>query len=283
MSFMNSISSKRLVIYAMISIVCVVAIGLAIYFQFFYVEDNGLNWNANGDNEVSKDAEYERLRTDFNSIFNNSVRKVAGEDEAIEKIDATKDIVYTMYLIDLYSEDKYDINLNLPVLNINHDNAKKINEEIDQIFGSKTNDVVQSREALSIYNLDYVAYLKNDILSLVIKATLKELDYQQRVIVKTYNYDVVKNEEVSLGQLLLNKNLDKNEVYQTVIDEIDEVISENEALAQTGYEVFKRDRNDSRYLLENTDTFFIDQNDYLYLIYAYGNNNFTSEIDIVIF
>lgn len=280
---MNNISSKRLLIYALIAIICVTVIGLAIYFQFFYVEKKSFNWNNGGSNEGSNIAEFEQLRTNFNSTFNNSVRKTIDEGENVEKIDNTKDIVYTMYQIDLYNENKYDINLNIPVININHDNAKDINKEIDEIFGSKTNSVVQSTEALSIYNLDYVAYLNNDILSLVIKATLKELDYPQRVIIKTYNYDIVKNEEVTLGQLLINKNLDKNEVYETVINNINEIISENEALAQTGYEVFKRDKNDKRYLLENTDTFFIDQNDNLYLIYAYGNNDFTSELDMIIF
>lgn len=282
-NFINSISNKRIILYTSIVIVCVIAIGIAIYFQFFYVKDKEFNWTSDENIQESKEAEFEKLRTTFNSTFNNSIRKVNGEGQSIQKIDDSKDFVYTMYQIDLYSENKYDINLNLPVLNINHDNAKKINNEIDQIFGSKANDVVQSKDALSVYNLDYVAYLKDDILSLVIKATLKELDYAQRVIIKTYNYDVVKNEEVSLGQLLLKKNLDKNDVYNKVIEEINSVITENEALSQIGYEVFKRDNTDKRYLLENTDTYFIDQNDYLYLIYAYGNNNFTSELDIVIF
>lgn len=201
----------------------------------------------------------------------------------IQKLDSAKDIVYTMYQIDLYNENKYDINLNLPVLNIQHENAKRINKEIDDIFGSKANAVIQSKNSLSIYNLDYVAYLKDDILSLVIRATLKELDYPQRVIIKTYNYNIVKNEEVTLGTMLVKKNLNKNVVYDRVISEINAIIAENEALAKTGYEVFKRDKSDERYLLENTDTFFIDVNDYLYLIYAYGNNHFTSELDIVIF
>lgn len=283
MNFMNSISNKRIILYAAIAIVCTVVIGVAVYFQFFYVEEKSFQWNEMGEKTESLEAKYEKLKTEFYSTFNNSVRRVTGEGENIQKIDATKDIVYTMYQVDLYSENKYDINLNLPVLNINHNAAKKINKEIDDLFGSKTNDVVQSKESLSIYNLDYVAYLKDDILSLVIKATLKELDFPQRVIIKTYNYNIAKNEEVTLGTLLVKKNLDKNDVYKRVMTEIDTVISENEALAQTGYEVFKRDRNDTRYLLENTDTFFMDQNDYLYLIYAYGNNNFSNELDMVIF
>lgn len=188
-----------------------------------------------------------------------------------------------MYQIDLYSENKYDINLNIPVININSVVAKNINKEIDNIFGTKANSVIQSKGSLSVYNLDYVAYLNDDILSLVIKATLKEQDYPQRVIIKTYNYNISTDKEVTLGSMLVKKNLNKNDVYNKVIEEIETVISNNKAFYELGYETFKRNKNDERYLPENTDTFFIDQNDYLYLIYAYGNNNFTSEMDMVIF
>lgn len=283
MNFLNGISNKRIVLYAIIAIVCVIVIGITVYFQFFYVDKKPFEWNGTDGTQSSLEEQYEKLKTDFHLTFNNSVRKVAGEGMGIQKLDSAKDIVYTMYQIDLYNENKYDINLNLPVLNIQHENAKRINKEIDDIFGSKANAVIQSKNSLSIYNLDYVAYLKDDILSLVIRATLKELDYPQRVIIKTYNYNIVKNEEVTLGTMLVKKNLNKNVVYDRVISEINAIIAENEALAKTGYEVFKRDKSDERYLLENTDTFFIDVNDYLYLIYAYGNNHFTSELDIVIF
>ncbi len=283
MNILNSISNKRVIIYAVIAIICVIVIGIAVYFQFFYSKNIPINWNGSNQVEESEEARYERLRTEFNLMFSNSVRKNSIEEKNIQRIDATKDIVYTIYQIDLYSEDKYDVNLNIPYLNIDSDVAKKINEEIDNLFGSKANDVVQSKNSMSIYNLDYVAYLNDDILSIVIKATLKEQDFPQRVIIKTYNYDILNNKEIYLGTLLLRKKLNKTDVYNKVINEINSVIAENEALAQEGYEVFKRDSNDKCYLLENTDTYFIDQNNYLYLIYAYGNNNFTSELDMVIF
>ena len=81
---------------------------------------------------------------------------------------------------------------------------------------------------------------------------------------------------------MLKKNLNKNDVYKKVISEIDKVISQNEALSQSGFELYKRNKDDKRYLPENTNTFFMDLNNNLYLIYAYGNNNFTSELDMVI-
>lgn len=283
MSLINSVSDKRMIIYVVIVIVCIIIIGVSVYFHFFYSNEKpSLLINVDG-TTISADTEYERLKTGFNSRFSNSVIKDKQSVENVLKMDNTKDLVYTMYEIKLYSENKFDININIPAININSDVAKKINTEIDNIFGSKANSVVQSKEALSIYNIDYVAYLNGNILSLVIKATLKELDYQQRVIIKTYNYNIATNEEVSLQTLMTRKNLDRNYVYNKIIKEIDEVNFHNEALAKVGYDILIRDRNDSRYEIENTDTFFIDTNDYLYLIYAYGNNTFTSEMDIIIF
>lgn len=284
MKLLGNISDKRLIIYVLIIIICVVTIGIAVYFQFFYSNDmlTDIN-NENGESVESEEARNERLRTEFNLSFSNTIRKNSVEEKNIQRVDATRDIVYTIYEIDLYQENKYDINLNIPYLNIDSPAAKEINKEIDNIFGSKANDVIQSEYILSIYNLDYIAYLNDTILSILIKATLKEQDYPQRVIVKTYNYDIINNNIISLDDLLSKKNLDRTEVYNKTIKEIESVMKENELFAEAGYEVFKRDINDERYFPENTDTFFLDQNNYLYLIYAYGNNNFTSELDMIIF
>ncbi|MBR6033710.1 MAG: hypothetical protein IKP28_03100 [Clostridia bacterium] len=283
MSIMNSITNKRLILYTIIAIACVIIIGVSIYFQFFSSNDKRINWSETSQTEEHQESEYEELKVKFNSIFNNTVKMPLGEQVEVNKSDETKDIVYTAYEIDLYSENKYDINVNIPAINIDSEVAKKINKEIDNIFGSKVNTVILSKDALSIYNLDYVAYLKDDILSIVIKATLKELDYSQRVIIKTYNYNIATDQEVTLGTFLIKKNLNKNDVYNKVTDEIEKVITNNEAFAKAGFEVYVRDKNSKIYLPENTDTFFMDENDYLYIIYAYGNNNFTSEMDMIIF
>lgn len=134
-----------------------------------------------------------------------------------------------------------------------------------------------------VYNLDYVAYLNDEVLSLVIKATLKEGDNPQRTIIKTYNYNVIKNTHVTLGTLINKRHIEQQKVQDKVYDAIKKVISENEALESAGYSVYKRNIQDSRYNLENTDTFFMNQNGYLYLVYCYGNNQYTGELDLVIF
>ena len=279
----NSVGTKQLIIYACIAIACVIVIGLAVFFLFFYSSERPVNISDIDGSQQSEKTQIEQIKTEFNSTFTNSIRMARREGADIEKIDDKKDLVYTMYQINLSSENNYELNLNLPVININTETAKGINKEIDKVFGEKANFVVQARNVQSIYNVDYIAYLKDDILSLVIKATLKELDYAQRVIIRTYNYNVKTGERVTLGNLLSKKNLDKNYVYNKVIEEINEVIRRNRELSKLGYELFNRNSNSNIYLPENTTTFFMDLNDKLYLIYPYGNNNFTSEIDIIIF
>ena len=48
-------------------------------------------------------------------------------------------------------------------------------------------------------------------------------------------------------------------------------------------EVKLRDLNNSMYKIENTENFIINDQGYLYLIYAYGNTEDTNKIDTIIF
>ena len=86
-----------------------------------------------------------------------------------------------------------------------------------------------------------------------------------------------------LGRLLVRNSLDKEDVQSKINSTIKEIAKINEGLETSGYKVYKRDLNSEKYLLENIDTYFVDQNDNLYIVFAYGNNNYTSELDLVIF
>ena len=50
-----------------------------------------------------------------------------------------------------------------------------------------------------------------------------------------------------------------------------------------GYNIFDRDYKSALYKMQNTTGFFLGEQGYLYLIYAYGNQNFTSEMDLIVF
>lgn len=283
LTFLRGLSRDRIKLYGLIGGICVVILILAIYFQFFYSPNDKKKFETG--NEVDNiGIGYEKLKTDFNSEFNNAVRRVRQDSIDYKKIDVTKDIVYTTANLDIDSQGKYDINVHLPALNLSGDLAQQITKDVNNIFGAKANSVVASdKDYLIIYNLDYVAYLNDEILSLVIKATLKEGDNPQRVIIKTYNYNVVRNTYVTLGTLINKKNLNKQEMQDKVYNEINAIIEENTELANEGYSVYQRNVSNPVYNLENTDTYFIDSNGYLYLVYCYGNNQYSGEVDLIIF
>ena len=52
-------------------------------------------------------------------------------------------------------------------------------------------------------------------------------------------------------------------------------------MALLGYEVYKRDIKSNLYKVANSNNFMMGPNGSIYIIYAYGNNSFTTENDIV--
>ena len=49
----------------------------------------------------------------------------------------------------------------------------------------------------------------------------------------------------------------------------------------TGQIVYKRDVNNAMYITDNVSNFLVGKDGQIYIIYAYGNNKITSEIDII--
>ena len=54
-----------------------------------------------------------------------------------------------------------------------------------------------------------------------------------------------------------------------------------EQMAQSGYQVYQRNPEDEMYKIENIQTFIEGPDGELYIIFAYGNNNYTSEMDVI--
>ena len=275
--------SKKIILFAVVAVVFVMIVGTGIYFFGFQGTQNLPTSSEEQKEQEEKNEKYEELKNNFDISFTNSVRKSITISSEPEKIDKNKEVVYSKYEIDLFSEDNYEMKVRIPYINIPGEEAEKINKEIDEIFGSKVNSVIQSKEILSVYNVDYVAYLNDDMLSLAIKATLKENDKPQRVIIKTYNYNFSRKQQVYLGTLLVRNGLDREEVQYKINNTIKDIAKINEGLETSGFTVYKRDLTSNMYKLEYLDTYFIDQNDYLYIVFAYGNRSYTSELDLVIF
>ena len=71
----------------------------------------------------------------------------------------------------------------------------------------------------------------------------------------------------------------QNQIYE----EIEDNNKKMEQLKAQNYSYKTRDKNDNMYKLENTENFIVNNDGYLYIIYAYGNKENTTTIDLVIF
>ncbi len=153
------------------------------------------------------------------------------------------------------------------------------------IFVNKAAEILNSQNTTNkvIYSVSYAGFINGDILSLVIQSTLKEGNNPQRVIVQTYNYDMATGEEVKLVDLLAKRNIIQSEASKKINSTIQKAKEDAQTLVQSGYIVYNRDLNNKMYQLANITTYFLGAEGELYIIFAYGNNNFTSEMDIVLY
>lgn len=276
----ETLNVKAVVIYTIAIISCIIAlviIGLA----FYYGSDELDRLITIGGSSLTQvDEEYQLLASNFDDIFQNQLEAYTTNVD-VKKIDEGQDLVYTYYTKEENKENSYDLNLNIPYINIDDEVVAAYNEEIKTTYEEKAESTLQTENENIIYSLQYEATIENDILSLIIRANLKEGTSAQRLIIQTFNYDLRNHKEVTLEEIINQKQLNVDEVQNKIEQEIDAEYQRVETLRSLGYGVFERNPEDEMYKIENSEEFFV-KNGKIYIIYAYGNENITSEMDLVI-
>lgn len=272
---------KQLIIYTSIMIVCIICVIIAFYVQFYARIDIGRLVGIAREEEFGKKSqeEVEVLENEFENIFTNSLINLEGQGENKKK-DTNKDIVYTDIQKKESKLNSYDLEVYIPKINIDSPVIDEYNKEIET-FVQKTNEILESENKNIIYTVDYVANIQEDILSLMIRSNLKEGTSAQRVIIETYNYDLRNNKEISLEEVLDIEYVDKNLVQNMINSKIEEEQKQVEDLKALGYNIYSRDISSDEYKIENSNQFYLIDN-VLYIIYPYGNKNYTSEMDLVV-
>lgn len=273
-------------LYILISIFCVFAIVAGIYSQFFEKKANNRNL-ITGDNKKNTITEesLDTIKEKFGQIFTNTINLNGFDDSNISKINSEKAIVYTAYDV-VKNEKSYEMNIKVPVVNIKNEVGNSFNTLTQSIFVNKANEIMSSTNQTSktIYRLEYAGYINDNILSVVIRSNLKEGTKAQRVMVQTYNYNLTTGQNVTLDDLIQKKSLDKNNVEKKIKAVITEADNQSRTIQNAGYSVdFSRDLSSGIYSVEKSTTFFLGEDEKLYIIYAYGNQNYTSEMDVVLF
>lgn len=271
------LEKEQKIFFGFILLLCAIAIVIAVYIQFFVQVDEIEKYQE----MTSK--EEENLKLGFEDLFDNKIHSKEYDMSNLEKVDAQKEIIVTKNQKKEKEDGKYELNVSIPSINLKGDTITKYNQEIQNIFEAKANSVVTSASVNTIYEVKYVAFIHEDILSLVIKSILKEGNNPQRMIVKAYNFNLEEQKEVAIYDITSKKNLEKSAVEKKILNEIKWKNHQAQQLEQSGYPVYKRDIDSKIYQFDNIKNFFIDDNGNLYVLYAYGNNNITSELDVIIF
>ena len=276
------------VLYIIIILICIIAVGVGVYTQFFTAKGQGkqgdTNNTQNNEEVVEEPNAFETMKENFNLLFDNKFSAKENTEFEVEKKKKAEEIVYTVFT-KKEETDFYDIDINVPFINIKGDIPGEFNQITQTVFLSKANEILKNTDASkrSIYSIDYTANLSGEILSVVIKSSLKQGDNPQRIIVQTYNYNIKTKEKVKIDDILTIKSIGNEEINNKITEMIQKAIKSAETLTASGYSVYKRNINDEMYIIDNINTFFLGNNSKLYIIFAYGNKNFTSEMDVLEF
>ncbi len=282
--FVSKLTGRNQVIFfVVLFLICVVAICVAIYSQYFYKYSDtdplmlGIHIGAKKTTE-----EYADLKSNFPNLFTNQVH-VNSDSLKVDKIDFSQSVIYTYYTIQNDDENYYHVDIKLPAININEDVAKSINSKITEKFYNKANSIMRNSEDYTIYDVDYVAFINNGAISIAIRETSKIGTKAETVTVTTYNYSIPDKKELKLEDLIKLKETDVKTV-QASIDSTIQIAAQNSSEIAKEYGTgFVRNPEDKMYKVENAKSYFLTDDGYVYIVYAYGESKNTNEIDIVIF
>lgn len=273
-------NKKQIAIYVAIVMVCVISIIIAFCVQFYARIDIGrlVGFESKSQLGDKTQEEIELLKAEFDEIFTNSIKNEEGQES--KKKESDKPLVYTKIEGKDTKLNNYDVEVHIPYINVDNEIVERYNHEIED-FINKTRSILQSENKNTIFTVEYVANVQNDILSLMICSNLKEGSNAQRVIIQTYNYDLRNNKEISLEEVLRIENINQAELQEKIKSDISIEQKKVEDLKNLGYNIYSRDVTSDIYKIENSKEFYV-TNDTLYIIYAYGNDTFTSETDLII-
>lgn len=273
---------NRVMFFVIVGLLCILALSIGIYAQIFYrYSDTDPFMLGIGVGKTQEAVEITKMKNEFNNIFTNDISGETTTD--IIKKETNKDLIYTTQNIIEKEDDKYNIVANIPYINIDSDSVEKINSEINKKYVEKIEKIIEASKEYQDYNVAYKAYLNGELLSIIIRENIKEGRNTQSSKITTYNYSLSLDREVSINDIIKAKGYDSKKLQKEIDSQIEDLNKKDEELKNQYTEVRLRDISNQMYKIENTENFIVNQDGYLYLIYAYGNKENTNKIDLIIF
>ena len=283
----NKLSRKLWILYSIIFIICTIGIGVALYLQYYQDEKIGVVLGITA-KESEEEDKYNDIKSEFidGKLFTNDFEIIGQNPTGIKKIKENYDLVVTAFKYEK-NEENSTINVAIPYINVDNTAAIEFDKKIRDEYKITAEELMKKEnEENTIYTVEYKAYIQNNILSLAIKSGYKEGTKSQKVLIKTFNYSLTENREVTIDEILKIKNINEKEANNKIKDEIKEIQKQNEALKEAlggQTTLYQRNPNSDIYDISNCKQFLYGKNERLYIIYAYGNDTETNEMDVVIF
>lgn len=248
--------NKKKIIYSAIGVLAIAILSIIIIYN------SGKRTNRDKMSE-EEPIDKEQLEIDFNDLFTNEENQY----------------VSTLYKIQEEKSGKYKIDAYIPRIHLDDRIDNEVNSEINSSFVNKILQVYNDSKIYTILKINYATSIQGNKLSVIIKCSLKEGSNAQRTIIKTYNYDIESKEKIKIVDLIHEQK--KADLQEEINQKIQLKLKKEATLAEQGYNVYRRDVDSDIYKIENANEFYI-KDKILYIIYCYGNNSFTSEVDLIV-
>ena len=271
----------RYIMYGLVITMCLVAIFVGVSEEVFKKKNIIENEIVNTVIENVIEPISNENKDAFLDLFMNEFYEDNFNDANIEKMEDSLPIVVNRVKQKESVEGKYNIDVNIPIININSEAVEKYNQNTLEKFVNII-DQIKTADIEIYYNVSFTAYINNDILSVAIKALLKEGDKPQKLVIETYNYNVATKQNVTISDILKNRGLETRIVNSKIKEIVEQAQNYVTPVTEVGYNIFKRNIDSKEYEVMNVNNFIQGPNGELYLIYAYGNKNYTTELDVVI-
>ena len=247
-------NNKLKIFYILILVVCIIAVMVTVVIQV----SGGEQTISSGKLPELTESEIDKHKNDFYNIFQNKVNYLENNSYKISKVEANEEIIYVGYHNNESKINDFELDVNIPYININNNIIEKFNTQIKEIFEKKAKSILNSQNNNVIYTVNYSAYVSNNILSLIVR------------------------KEYTIDEMLEIKGITKKEANQKIKGEIKKAQEKSEELQKLGYSTYARDYTSDMYSINNVTEYFIGKDNALYIIYAYGNENNTNEMDVVV-
>ena len=248
--------NKKKIIYSAIGVLAIAILSIMIIYN------SGKRTNRDKMSE-EEPIDKEQLEIEFNDLFTNEENQY----------------VSTLYKIQEEKSGKYKIDAYIPRIHLDNKIDNEVNNEINSSFVNKILQVYNDSKIYTILKINYATSIQDNRLSVIIKCSLKEGSNAQRTIIKTYNYDIESKEKIKIVDLIQEQK--KADLQEEINQKIQLKLKKEATLAEQGYNVYRRDVESDIYKIENANEFYI-KDKILYIIYCYGNNSFTCEVDLIV-